>query len=106
VLLNSLDGLVLLIGLVTLVLKGFCLVDCALRPKDAFPIAEKQTKVFWLIILAIAFVWNLFVASPLNLINLAGIVAALVYVLDVRPAVRGIGGGRKGKGLRRPPSDW
>lgn len=107
-LLNSINGLMLVIGLATLVLKAFCLVDCAMRPKDAFPLASKQTKVFWLVILAIAVVWNLVVnASPINLVNLVGIIAALVYVLDVRPAVRAVGGGTSGgRFKRRGPSDW
>jgi Protein of unknown function (DUF2516) len=106
----SLDTIVGLLGLVTLLLKAFCLIDAATRRPDAFTAAGKQTKIFWMIILGVAVAWNLFDANPIGLINIIGIVAALVYFLDVRPAVRevsgGGSGGRFGFGRRKPPSDW
>jgi hypothetical protein len=108
-LLSSLEGLVSILGLVTLLLKAFCLIDAATRRTDAFTAAGKQTKLFWLIILGIATAWNLIVdINPIGLVNIIGIIAALVYFLDVRPAVREVsgGGGGRGFGRRRPPSDW
>lgn len=106
----SLDTLMGLLGLVTLLLKAFCLVDAAARRPDAFTAAGKQTKVFWLVILGVAVAWNLFDANPIGLINIIGIIAALVYFLDVRPAVREVSGGGSGNGFgfgrRKPPSDW
>jgi hypothetical protein len=91
--LNSFLGL---LGLVTLVFKVFTFVDCLTRRGELFPAAGKQTKAFWLIILGIASVWNFFSSSPIGIINLIGIVAALVYFLDVRPALRDLGGGGRG----------
>jgi len=38
------------------------------------------------------------------MLPLAGVVATIVYMVDVRPAVRGIAGGRGGGGGRRGSS--
>jgi hypothetical protein len=106
-LLSSLEGLVAILGLVTLLLKAFCLIDAATRRAEAFTAAGKQTKLFWLIILGIAALWNLIVdLNPIGLVNIIGIIAALVYFLDVRPAVREVSGGGRGFKRQRPPSDW
>jgi hypothetical protein len=106
-LLSSLEGLVAIIGLVTLLLKAFCLIDAATRRPDAFTAAGKQTKLFWLIILGVAAAWNLIVdLNPIGLVNIIGIIAALVYFLDVRPAVREASGGGRGFGRQRRPRDW
>jgi hypothetical protein len=61
------------------------------RP-EAFTIAGKQTRNTWLLILGIAAV-GIF-AFPMLLVKLAGIVAAAVYIVDVRPAVSQVGPGR------------
>jgi hypothetical protein len=110
VILSSLGGIVAILGLVTLLLKAFCLIDCATRRAEAFTAAGRQTKVFWLIILGIAVAWNLIVdGNPIGIVNIIGIIAALVYFLDVRPNVREASGGSSGRfgfGRRRPPSDW
>jgi hypothetical protein len=99
---NSLLGI---LGLVTFVLKAFTLIDCATRRAELFPAAGKQTKVFWLIILGIATVWNFISSSPISIINLIGLIAALVYFVDVRPALRELGGGGSGRRGRRD-SNW
>ncbi len=78
--------LVGLVGLLTLALKVWALVDASLRPQPAFPAAGKLTKVAWLVILALAVLLSF--ASPISLFGLAGTVAAIVYLVDVRPAVR------------------
>jgi len=90
-----LQSLVMLVlGLVALGVQGFALFDAIRMRSDAFPAAGKLTKKLWLIFLgaatAVGFV-SLF--SPLNIFNLIGVVAAGVYLADVRPAVRGIAGG-------------
>lgn len=67
-----------------LALKGWALVDCALRKPDAFPAAERRSKGFWLLLTGLSAVTAL-VASPIGIFGLAGLVVALVYLLDVRP---------------------
>ena len=69
-------------------LKVWALVDCAARPASAFAVHGKLTKQYWLIILAVALACGL-LFPVLNLLSLAGTVAAIVYLVDVRPAVSG-----------------
>jgi hypothetical protein len=78
----------LVTSLALFALKVFCLVDAAVRPAEAYLAADKSKKEFWLLILGVTLAAHLAFQSPLSLLNLAGSIAALVYVLDVRPAVR------------------
>ena len=78
--------LLLVLGLGALVLKLWALVDACTRPKDAFPATGKLTKIAWVAILAVAVLLG--GTSVLGLFGLLGTVAAIVYLVDVRPAVR------------------
>jgi hypothetical protein len=83
-----LDPALTLVGLLSvglLVLKLWALIDCATRPAPAFEAHGKLSKVIWLVILAAALLFN----SVFGILGLAGTVAAIVYLVDVRPAVRG-----------------
>jgi hypothetical protein len=81
----------------------FALLDTAIRPARAFPAADKQTKNLWLTLLGLAVATDVFfVTGALGLFMLAGTVASLVYIVDVRPAVRAIGRGGGGWNKRRP----
>ena len=91
--------LLTVLALAAFVVKVFTLIDAVTRRADAFVAASKQTKIFWTLILGIAVAWNFFFPQFLSIINLIGLVAALVYLVDVRPALREVGGGR-----RKPPS--
>ncbi|MBV9368707.1 MAG: DUF2516 family protein [Frankiales bacterium] len=73
--------MVLFIGM--LIVKVFALVDCLTVPERAFVMAGKQTKVIWTVILAVAVLTTLG-----GFLVVIGLIAALVYLLDVRPAVR------------------
>jgi len=73
------------VAIALLVVKLWALVDAVLRPAQAFVAADKLTKTAWLWILGLAFVADVVLAS--TFLMLAGIIAALVYLLDVRPAV-------------------
>ncbi len=73
------------LGLALLALKVWALIDAGTRPAVAFPAAGKLTKVAWLGILAAAVLLGGF--SVLGLFSLIGTVAAIVYLVDVRPAV-------------------
>lgn len=76
-----------ILSLVMFAAKAFALVDAATRRPDAFVAGDKLTKNAWLIILGLAVASHLLFWRPLGLLNLAGIVAALVYLLDVRPTL-------------------
>lgn len=77
-LLFPLHGALLVLWLAMLVVKVVALIDCASKPTQAFVSAGKLTKTIWLVILAVSL-----------LLGAIGLIAALVYLLDVRPAVRG-----------------
>ncbi|MER5434303.1 DUF2516 family protein [Streptomyces sp. NPDC002588] len=87
-----------LLSLALIVFSGFALVDATIRREDGYRAADKQTKPFWLIVLGIAFVVNL-IFPILSFLPIIGLVATIVYMVDVRPALRALpGGGRSRKG--------
>ncbi|MFK0180773.1 DUF2516 family protein [Streptomyces xanthochromogenes] len=84
-----------LLYLAMLVIAVVALVFAVIAREDAYRAAEKQTKPFWLIVLGITVVVNLFV--PMLFLQLAGLVASIVFMVDVRPAIRQVSGGRGGR---------
>ncbi|TDO34360.1 uncharacterized protein DUF2516 [Kribbella sp. VKM Ac-2527] len=82
-------------------LKLVALLDAALRPRAVFVAADKLTKPGWVLILATFTLSHIF-QSWLSFFGLIGIVAAGVYLVDARPALRAAAGrGRGGWGIRR-----
>ncbi|MGP3971624.1 DUF2516 family protein [Streptomyces sp. 6N223] len=97
-LLDDFFTLVWLIFIGLLILAVFALVHAALQREDAFRAADKQTKPFWLVILGVTVAVHLFVPGML-ILKLIGAIATIVYLVDVRPAVRAVtGGGGRGRG--------
>ncbi len=102
---GPLENGMILIGAVLFAVKAFALFDAFTRPAPAFQAADKQTKGFWLIVLGLATLWDgrflLFVQalyfSPIGILEIVGTVAALVYMVDARPAVRSMGSGGNGR---------
>lgn len=83
------DYLLLALDWVLLPLSGWALVDALVRPADAFVAAGKLTKPAWVAILAVCVaVVVLLRPGLLGLFGAVITVASLVYLLDVRPAVR------------------
>jgi len=80
---RPLGGIFILIYFVTLVLTIWAVVDAGTRSPGAFVAAEKQTKQFWMILLIVAAL-----AAYIRIFTFVAIIATLVYLLDVRPAVR------------------
>ncbi|MFD4946141.1 DUF2516 family protein [Streptomyces sp. NPDC058239] len=95
-LLTGFSTLVWLLYMVMLVLAVVALFMAATAREDAYRAADKQKKSFWLIILGITVAVNLFV--PMLFLQLAGAVASIVFLVDVRPALKAVsgGGGRRG----------
>ncbi|WP_330177774.1 DUF2516 family protein [Streptomyces sp. NBC_01498] len=93
------DGLVAWLNVPVTVFGLFALIDAFIRREDAFRAAGKQTKPFWLIILAIALVVSL-IFPLLSFLPIIGLIAIIVYFVDVRPAIKQVGGGGGGRGLR------
>ncbi|MFD3660906.1 DUF2516 family protein [Streptomyces sp. NPDC058659] len=89
------DSLLTLV--IFLIFTGFAvaaLVFAAMAREDAYRAAEKQTKKFWLIILGINLALNLLV--PMLFLQIAGVIAAIVFMVDVRPALAQVSGGGRG----------
>lgn len=84
------SGVVFIIFLALFVLKLFAFIDALTRPAPSYVAAGKQTKVFWGVILGIGTFINF------SFIALAGVIAAIVYLVDVRPAIREVGRGGQG----------
>jgi hypothetical protein len=88
--------------LAILILTLFTLIHAALQREDAYRAADKQTKGFWLIILGLAAAVQLVPLGGFGfMLLLAGLIATIVYLVDVRPALRAVTGrGGRGRGGR------
>ncbi len=92
------DNFMSLLNMAFTVFSCFALIDAAIRREVAYRAADKNTKPFWLIILGIAFVVSL-IFPILSFLPIIGLIATIVYMVDVRPALRGLpGGGRARRG--------
>ncbi|MBW5251316.1 DUF2516 family protein [Streptomyces poriferorum] len=95
-----LEGFNSILGLIftaMTVLAVVAFVMAAIAREDAYRAADKQKKSFWLIILGIAVVVNLWV--PMLFLQIAGLIASIVFFVDVRPALKAVsGGGRRSGG--------
>ncbi len=91
----------LIITVATLVVEIWAIIDAAIRPAAAFVAAGKLTKPAWLAILGIGLVFSLLY----SFLGLVGLIASIVYLVDVRPRVRGIGPGRGGQHMG-PYGPW
>lgn len=65
----------------------WALVDAVIRPTQAYVAADKLTKPAWLVILGLALATTLFLGF---IFMLVGLIAACVYLLDVRPALSSV----------------
>ena len=65
----------------------YAFVHALLQRADAFTAADKLTKPAWLGITGVALLVLVLLRGPMTIIWLAGLVAALVYIVDVRPRV-------------------
>jgi polyferredoxin len=83
-------------------IKLIALLDAAFRPRAVFIAADKLTKPGWVLILA-TFTLSQIFQGWLSFFGLIGIVAAGVYLVDARPALRQAAGRGRGGwgGIRR-----
>jgi hypothetical protein len=73
-----------------LAIQVWAFVDCATRKAAAFPAANRLTKASWLAITGFSGAITALIGTPLNPLALIAVIAASVYLADVRPAVRDI----------------
>ena len=89
----------LLLGVGALGLTGFAAVDALRYRSQLYPAVGRQTKVFWVALLVVAFLiaivsfWN-----ALGFLNVLGVVAAGVFLADVRPKLKAVSGGSGSSG--------
>jgi Protein of unknown function (DUF2516) len=84
------DGLVfdvLYYGTLALALWAF--VDALVRPAAGYVAAGKLTKPGWAAITGLAAL-VIFWFTPMSFLGLPAVIAAVVYLVDVRPAVKGL----------------
>ena len=94
----DIDGLIyLVVFYATLARAVWAFVDSLIRPAAGFVAAGKLTKPGWMAITGIALLVLLWMRNPLSFLGLPAVIASVVYLVDVRPAV---------KGLRRGNSNW
>lgn len=105
------QALFFILALVALGLELWAVVDCARHRANAFEATGKRTKTFWLALTggaALVGVISLLgngggFFGTLGLFGLAAVVAASVYLADVRPAVKDAGrGGSRNMGPYGP----
>jgi hypothetical protein len=72
-----------------LALTAWAFIDALIRPAPGFVAAGKLTKPGWAAItgLSVAIVYWF---GPMSFLGLPAVIAAVVYLVDVRPAVRGL----------------
>ena len=70
-----------------LALTAYALVDALVRPAAGYVAAGKLTKPGWAAILLLAVLVVLW-QGPMSFLGLPAMIAAVVYLVDVRPAVR------------------
>ncbi|MEV0383323.1 DUF2516 family protein [Nonomuraea sp. NPDC050643] len=120
---NMINGLFNLLFLVlAAVIFGmsvYALVHAIRVPADAFVSAGKLQKNLWLLILGLATLFSAagaysylitfmlvggadFMGIGLGLFSIAAVVAATIYIVDVKPAVKGMGG----RGNSGPYGPW
>lgn len=84
---------VLLLGLAALGVEVFAVVDALRHRPEAYLAAGKRTKTFWTVVTGVAALLGFVtLSSPLGLVGIIAVVAAGVYLADVRPALRQITG--------------
>ncbi|WP_373302245.1 MULTISPECIES: DUF2516 family protein [Streptomyces aurantiacus group] len=93
---TAFGGFMSLLFLGMLVLAVVALVMAAMARDDAYRAADKQNKMFWMIMLGVTVAVNLLV--PILFLQIAGLIATIVFFVDVRPAIKQVsgGGGRRG----------
>ncbi len=84
----------MIIGYGAALLSLIALVHCAVQKPGAFEAVGTLTKGAWVGLLAVSFGLSLFFGGfgGLGLFGLIALCAALVYLLDVRTAIKDIGG--------------
>ena len=83
-------GILTVTTLAIFVVQAWAFLDALSHRSEAYVAADKMTKKAWLVILGVALAAHMLIWSPISLLNIIGTVAALVYMVDARPALRSL----------------
>jgi hypothetical protein len=75
--------------LVMIAVAAWAFVDAVIRPAAGYVAVGKLTKPAWAAITALSAV-ILYLQGPMSFLGLPAVIATVVYLVDVRPAVRGV----------------
>lgn len=97
-----------ILAFVVFAIQIYALVDALRRPARGYTAEGKLSKPIWLVILGVAATLGLLGLPPgfyttRSFINIIAVVAAIVYLVDVRPRLLSYG---TGKGRPQGPSSW
>ena len=97
----------LVLWVVLLAAKAYALIDAVRYSTPSYPAAGKQTKTLWLIFLGLGLAFHVITyPDPTGLLSLAGDIAAIVYLVEVRPKLRAINGKGSKRGSDGPYGPW
>lgn len=83
--------------IIALTVEAVAFVHCLLQRAEAFSAVNTLSKGLWLALLGGTMALSLIFASgPTRIFGLIAVIAALVYLLDVRPAIRDLSSGSSG----------
>ncbi len=102
---TGLISLVIWVGLFGL--KIFALVDSLRYNNAQFVSAGKRSRTLWVALTSLSLAFHL-ISGPISLVNIAGTVASIVYLVDVRPALQQVSGrgGDNRRGNMGPYGPW
>ncbi|MGH8867744.1 MAG: DUF2516 family protein [Actinomycetes bacterium] len=103
-LVQAFDSLMGLVALALFVFKVLAFVDSLRHPEGAYPAAAKQTKTRWVVLLGASASLQFFFYYPIGLFSVLGTIVTIIYVVDVRPAVKQTGG--RGGQASGPYGPW
>lgn len=85
----------LAIWVASLPVGAYAFVHALVQPANAFEAADRQRKPVWLGINGVSTIVMAFFQGPTSILWIAGLVAVLVYIVDVRPRVINVQGGSR-----------
>ncbi|RSS81980.1 DUF2516 family protein [Streptomyces sp. WAC06614] len=96
-LMDKFDSIWVLIDIGMLVFAAAACALAAVARTDAYRAAGKQTKTFWTTVLGFTVLFDFLVwwgvLGGLMFLQIAGLIASIVFMVDVRPALAEVGGG-------------
>ncbi|KGN36586.1 DUF2516 family protein [Knoellia subterranea] len=93
----------LVLTIAALAIEVFAFIHAARTRPDAFAAASKRTKNFWMAVTGVAALLGFVSLGGLGFLAIIGVVAAGVYLADVKPAVESVQGRGRGNNLHQGP---